>query len=320
MNKKTSYSIIGFTLALGLLLTACGQKKTKGMRTDTPTSGTIQFVADESFSPIIEEERKQFEFEYPKAHLKPVYTDEITGLKMLKDMKTCLLITSRRLLPQEEAYFKAKNIIPSVFPIGYDGLALIVNRNNSDTCITVNDVKRILSGKVKKWNEIYPRSNKGDIEVVFDNKQSATLSYVVDSLLGGKPINSPNVYAAKTSKEVIDYVDKTPNAIGVIGSNWLNDRRDTTNTTFKKNIHVMSVSIKDKANETNSWKPYQAYLLDGRYPFVRTIYCLVVDPSHALPWSFANYIANPRGQMIIFKAGLLPYRGDIVIRTVDVKR
>ena len=115
-------------------------------------------------------------------------------------------------------------------------------------------------------------------------------------------------------------MDQNPGSIGVIGSNWLNDRRDSTNTTFKKNIHVMSVSIKDKATPMNSWKPYQAYLLDGRYPFVRTLYAIVVDPHKALPWSFANYISGPRGQLILFKTGLLPYRGDITIKTVNVKR
>lgn len=317
MKKNLSYIFVGLTLSV-LLVASCSDKKKTG-RTDTPTSGTISFVSDESFSPIIEEERQQFEFDYPKAHLKPIYTDEITGLKMIRDLKTCLLITSRGLTPNEIAFIKQKNIIPSVFPIAYDGLALIVNKQNNDTCITVKDVKRILSGQATNWNEINPGSKRGEIEVVFDNKQSATLNYAVDSLLEGKPINSPNIVAAKNSKAVIDYVDKTPNAIGVIGSNWLNDRRDTTNTTFKKNIHVMQVSIKDKATEMNSWKPYQAYLLDGRYPFVRTIYCIVVDPSKALPWSFANYISSPKGQLIIFRAGLLPYRGEINIRTVNVK-
>ena len=128
------------------------------------------------------------------------------------------------------------------------------------------------------------------------------------------------IAAAKTSKEVVDYVDKNPNSIGVIGSNWLNDKRDTTNTTFKKNIHVVSISIKDKATPMNSWKPYQAYLLDGRYPYVRTLYAIVVDPHKALPWSFANYITGPRGQLIVFKTGLLPYRGDITIKTVNIKK
>ncbi len=318
MKKSISYILfVGLTITA---LLSCSSKDKRGGRNDTPTSGTISFYADESFSPIIQEEVEQFEYKFPKAHLKPIYTDEITGLQKIKDLKTCLLITSRGLTSREIAYLQTKRQVPQVFPIGYDGLALIVNRNNNDTCMTVNDVKKILSGKVTKWNQIYPGSKRGDIEVVFDNKRSATLNYVVDSILDGKPINSPNIFAAKTSKDVIDYIDKTPNAIGVIGSNWLNDKRDTTNTTFKKNIHVMSISVKEKATPMNSWKPYQAYLLDGRYPFARTLYCIVVDPQKALPWSFANYISSPIGQLIIFKAGLLPYRGDINIKTVDVKR
>lgn len=318
MKRTIFYSIVGLILMTGVFF-ACGQKKPVNGRTDTKTSGTIQFVSDESFSPIIEELRKQFEFEYPNAHLKPLYTDEITGFQMIKDLKTCLFITSRALQKREISFLRTKNQLPKCFPIGYDGLALIVNKQNNDTCITETDVKRILSGQVKNWNDIYPKSKRGDIEVVFDNKQSATLHYVVDSLLNGKPINSDNIVAAKNSKAVIDYVDKTPNAIGVIGSNWLNDKRDSTNCTFKKNIHVMSVSTLEKATPGNSWKPYQAYLLDGRYPFVRTLYAIVVDPQLALPWSFANYISGPTGQLIIFKSGLLPYRGDITIKKVDVK-
>lgn len=319
MKRTTFYNLVGFIL-LTSFCSCSGEKKPVNGRTDTPTSGTIEFVSDESFSPIIEELRKQFEFKFPKAHLQPRYTNEIEGLQMIKDLKTCLFITSRGLLPSEIAYLKTKRQLPQVFPIGYDGLALIVNRTNQDTCITVADVKRVLSGQAKDWADVVPGSKRGNIEVVFDNQSSATLHYVVDSILGGKPINSTNIVAAKTSKEVINYVDRTPNAIGVIGSNWLNDHRDSTNTTFKKNINVMSVSVKDKATPMNSWKPYQAYMLDGRYPFVRTLYAIVVDPQKGLPNSFANYIAGPTGQLIIFKSGLLPYRGDIMVKTVSTRR
>ena len=80
----------------------------------------------------------------------------------------------------------------------------------------------------------------------------------------------------------------------------------------------MSVSKLDNATEMNSWKPYQAWLLNGRYPFVRTIYALVNDPRNGLPWGFANFITQPKGQMVVFKTGLLPVRGDISIRDVNV--
>ena len=316
---KLSLKIVVLFLSSLFFFPSCG-KKDRGGRTDTRTSGEISFYADESFSPIIEELKKQFEFQFPKAKLNPIYSNENEGFNQIKDLKTCLLFTSRALKPSEVAYLKSKRQLPEVFPIAYDGLALIVNSNNNDTCITVKDVKRILSGEVTNWDQISKGSKRGDIEVVFDNKESATLHYVVDSLLDGKPINSPNIVASKTSKEVIDYVDQTPNAIGVIGSNWLNDKRDTTNTTFKKNIHVMSVSLTDEATPRNSWKPYQAYLLDGRYPFVRTIYAILVDPQRALPYSFANYVTNPKGQLIVFKSGLLPFRGDIIIKEVNVKK
>ena len=317
MNKLSIKIVVLFLSSLFFF--SCG-KKDRGGRTDTRTSGEISFYADESFSPIIEELKKQFEFQFPNAKLNPIYSNENEGFKQIKDLKTCLFFTSRALKPSEVAYLKSKRQLPEVFPIAYDGLALIVNSSNNDTCMTVKDVKRILSGEVTNWNQIVKGSKRGDIEVVLDNKESATLHYVVDSLLDGKPINSPNIVASKTSKEVVDYVDQTPNAIGVIGSNWLNDRRDTTNTTFKKTIHVMSISLTDEATPRNSWKPYQAYLLDGRYPFVRTIYAILVDPQRALPYSFANYVTNPKGQLIVFKSGLLPFRGDIIIKDVKVKK
>ncbi|MBQ7471407.1 MAG: substrate-binding domain-containing protein [Prevotella sp.] len=317
MQMKLSYIFVVLFIS-SLFLSSC-KERDRGGRTDTRTSGEITFYADESFSPIVEELREQFEFQYPQAHLKPVYTNEIEGFNQIKELKTCLFFTSRALKPSEVSYLKTKRQLPECFPIAYDGLSLIVNTSNNDTCITVKDVKRILSGEAKNWNDIVKGSNRGEIEVVFDNKNSATLHYVVDSILDGKPINSPNIVAAKTSKEVIDYVHETPNAIGVIGSNWLNDHRDSTNTTFKKNIHVMSVSMTDEAKPYNSWKPYQVYLLDGRYPFVRTIYCILVDPQRALPYSFAHYVTSPRGQLIVLKSGMLPYRGDIVIKEVKVK-
>ena len=182
----------------------------------------------------------------------------------------------------------------------------------------VNNVKRILTGEATKWSDINEGSKLGEIWVCFDNKRSSTVSFCVDSILGGKTIDNPNIFAAKTSKEVIDYVERTPNAIGIIGSNWLNDKRDSTNTTWNKAIRVMSISKLDKATPMNSWKPYQAWLLNGRYPFVRTIYALLNDPKRGLPWGFAHFIEQPRGQMIVFKAGLLPTRGEIAIRDVNV--
>lgn len=315
--KHTSYIIVGLLLT-ACLFAACSQQKRKDGRTDTNSSGAITFASDESFSPIVDELKEVFEMQCPDAKVTPVYTGEVDGVNMLLKNKVMLTITARNFTKKEYDYLKGSDQLPEAVPLAYDGMALICNNKNLDSCITVNDVKRILSGEATKWSEVNPGSKLGDIWVCFDNKRSSTVSFCVDSILGGKTIDNPNIFAAKNSRDVIDYVERTPNAIGIIGSNWLNDKRDTTNTTWNKHITVMSVSKMDKATPLNSWKPYQAWLLNGRYPFVRTIYALLNDPKRGLPWGFAHFIEQPRGQLIIFKAGLLPTRGEIAIRDVNV--
>ena len=316
MKRNLFYiTIVELLIAFGL--SSCEDKPKSG-RTDTPNSGEITFAADESFSPIMDELVEIYEASHPNAKLHPIYTSELEGINLLLSDSIWMTVTTRRYTDKEFDNLKARNMLPEVVPLAYDGMALICNNQNTDTCITVNDVKRILTGEVKQWNEVNKGSKLGEIWVCFDNKTSSAVQFCVDSILGGKTIDNTNIFAAKTSKEVIDYVEKTPNAIGIIGSNWLNDKRDTTNTTWKKNITVMAVSKMDVATPQNSWKPYQAWLLNGRYPFVRTIYALLNDPRRGLPWGFTHFIEQPRGQLIIFKAGLLPVRGEVAVRDVNV--
>ena len=317
MKRNISYILVGLTLAT-ILFASCSEQKRKDGRTDTNSSGAITFASDESFSPIVDELVDVFQAQCPQAKLTPVYTNEVDGVNMLLNNKVWLTITCRNFTKKEYDFLKGSDQLPEAIPLAYDGMALICNNQNTDSCITVTDVQRILSGKATKWNEVNKGSRLGEIWVCFDNKKSSAVSFCVDSILGGKTIDSPNIFAAKTSKEVIDYVERTPNAIGIIGSNWLNDKRDSTNTTWNKKITVMSVSKLEKATPLNSWKPYQAWLLNGRYPFVRTIYALLNDPKRGLPWGFAHFIEQPKGQLIIFKAGLLPTRGEISIRDVNV--
>ena len=80
MRKRiTSYTIVGLALC-SLILAACGESKRKNGRTDTYSSGVISFASDESFSPIIDEEREVFHAVYPQATVNPIYTTEGEGI------------------------------------------------------------------------------------------------------------------------------------------------------------------------------------------------------------------------------------------------
>ena len=298
---------------------ACGNKPKNSLSYDYDKAAAI-FTADESFFPILDEELEVFMATAALDSIRPQYTDQEEAITRLMKNETWLAFAARSLSPREIQNLKDRQFMPRVIPIAYDGLAIIVNNANRDTCITVKDFARILSGEVSRWSDIYPSSKLGEIDVVFDNPKSSTVTYCVDSILGGKPINSKNIGAVKKSAEVIDWVEKHENAIGIIGSNWLNDKRDTTNVTFKKNITVMKVSRMDSATVQNSWRPYQYYLYNGNYPLVRTIYALLNEPRSGVPSGFAHFCRLPKGQMIIFRAGLLPIQANMNVREVYVNK
>jgi len=300
MNRDTFNSIIVLTLILGLF-SACGNKPKNTKAEQDYRKAARHFMADESFSPILNEALEVFLYQSVLDTLEAQYTNEQEAIQKLMKLETWLAFTTRDLTE-----------------IAYDGLAIICNNANPDTCITVKDFKRILRGEVSQWKDLYPTSKMGDIDVVFDNPLSSTVRWCVDSLLGGKEFKAPNIGAVQTSAAVIDYVERHDNALGIIGSNWLNDRRDSTNVTFKKNITVMKVSRLDSATAYNSWQPYQYYIYNGNYPLIRTIYALLNEPRNGLPSSFAHFCRLPKGQLLIQKSGLLPYQAGMNVRTIFV--
>ena len=315
MNRNIINSIIGLTLFLGLL-PSCGGKPNPKLEEDYQKAAA-KFVADESFFPILDEEL----FYFNSHRLDTIgveYMNEQEAIAKVMKLETWLAFSTRRFTANEEKSLQDRKYMPRSIPIAYDGLAIIVNNSNPDSCITINDFKRILRGEVTQWGDIYPKSQLGNIDVVFDNPLSSTVRWCVDSLLDGKEFTNPNIGAVKTSAAVIDYVENHKNSLGIIGSNWLNDKRDTTNVTFKKNITVMGVSKLDSATRANSWKPYQYYLYNGNYPLIRTIYALLNEPRSGIPTAFAHYCQLPKGQLVILRSGLLPRTANMNVREVIV--
>jgi phosphate transport system substrate-binding protein len=168
-------------LVLLTLLSAC-QSKPKDGQTDTYTSGVIAIAADESFQPIVQEEIDVFEGLFPLAGIVPRYVTEVDAVNLLLKDSLRLAITSRRLTPEEMNSFNSRKFFPQEIKIATDGLALITHLGNPDSLISVKDIRRILTGDAKQWKDIYPASRLGDISLVFDNKNSSTVRFAVDSI------------------------------------------------------------------------------------------------------------------------------------------
>jgi len=301
---------------LFLLLFFSCQKQVKDKFTDTYTSGVIPIAVDENFKPIVQEEIDVFEALTPKARIVPNYTTEVNALNLLLKDSVRLAIATRPLSSKEVQYLNSKSFYPHSYKFATDGLALIVNNHNPDSLITVSDIRRILTGQALNWTDIYPKSKLGKFQVVFDNENSSTIRYAKDSICGGKHL-SKKLFAQNNNLEVIDFVSKTPNAIGVIGVNWLGNRKDTSNLSFRNEIRVMSVSQASEATIADSYKPFQAYLFYGYYPLTRFVYVILNDPRGSLPSGFTSFLTSDRGQRIILKSGLVPATQPV--RIVHVK-
>jgi phosphate transport system substrate-binding protein len=304
-------------LVLLFSLSSCGEKKKTG-ETQTYTSGRIKIAVDETFEPIVKEELEVYHALTPSATITPIYTTETEAINLFVKDSVRFAIATRPLSDKETKSLNNKKLYPRSIKIATDGIALIVNRSNPDTLISVAELKKVLQGQATTWKEIYPSSKLGNLQLVFDNNNSSTIRYAIDSICKGNALNSKVLYAKNSNEEVIKFVSETPNAIGVIGVNWLGDKSDSTNLTFNDKIRVMSVSKEYPATPSNSVKPFQAYLLYGDYPLVRTVYVLLNDPVGALPSGLTTFFTGDKGQRIILKSALVP--ATQTLRVVHVNK
>ena len=303
--KKYSFILLAFII----VLSACNNTGGKVTRTDTPTSGIATIAVDDCFAPIITEEIAVFTGLNVEAEINPVYAGEKEIFDYLFSDSIRLIIAARDITEDEKTYLRsAVNVTPRSQKIATDGIALIVNPVNKDTLISVSALKKIMIVEITRWEDINSTTSQSldnDILVVFDHPASSTLRFISDSICNGEPLSN-RLRALNGNTEVINYVASNPNAIGVIGVNWISNPNDSTKLSFDKKIRVVSISRSEIARPDNSYKPYPAYLATRDYPLVRDVYAILTDLRETLPAGFVQFLAGDSGQRIILKAGLVP--------------
>lgn len=312
MKRRRFLYVAFFALALA----SCKHASKVQGDGQTLSSGSITIAVDESFKPIMEEELQVYGALTPEADVTPIYCSEVEAIRLLLQDSVRLVIANRRLTDKELASFHARKFYPESIRMAVSGVALITNPQNPDSLITTGQFRDVLTGKITDWKALYPTSNLGKIQVVFDNPNSGTVHYAIDSICGGGQLAS-NVKSRKTNEEVIEYVSATKGALGVIGANWIGSDADTTRLSFKESVRVMAVSDSHRATIADSYKPYQAYLALRQYPLTHDVFILINDPRGALPTGLMTFLTSDRGQRIILKSGLVPATQPV--RLVDIK-
>lgn len=291
---RTRMQLLASLSLIALLgLQACGPGSV-GYDEDTHSRGKAVIYFEESYKPLFETSIYTFEGLYPSADIKPVYKTEGEIIKAFFEGKVKTICVTRDFTAKEKKDLKQGSIEVRSNLIAFDAVALIINPQNSDSTISVDKIKRILTGQDSLW------SNGKKINVVFDNANSANFNYLHKLIGNGKL--SKNVFAVKSNEQVIKHVKENPSSIGVIGVNWISDHDDKNVLNFLKGIRVMWVS---KTDGGEAFQPYQAYIYTKEYPLTREMWIINIGSRSGLHSGFVNFMQQEKGQLIIHKSALV---------------
>ncbi len=311
LYTKMRYPLIGL---LFIIASCTGGGKT-GV-TETPTRGSIKITVDESFQPLIDTEVFTFTHLYANAKIKPQYKPEYDVINDFMNDSVKVIVTSKKLTDYQIQYLRDTQIIARTSSYAYDGLAIVINKENKDTLLKYNNIKDIFLGKLKKWKDIDPKSKLGDIRVIFDNNKSGNIRYFKE-LFGIKDSLSGNFFAVNNNSEVISFVSRNSDALGIVSVNWISDKDDSLSMSFINKINVVAVS-QQFVNDGTYYRPYQGSIYDKSYPFVREIYLISRETFAGLGTGFINWACAEQGQRIVLKSGLVP--ATMPIRLVQIKK
>jgi phosphate transport system substrate-binding protein len=282
---------------------------------ETPTRGNITIAVDESFQPLIDTEVYTFTAIYKNAKVTPEYKPEFDVVNDFMNDSVSVIVTSKSLTDYQIQTLRDSLIIARTTTFAYDALALITNKANKDTLIRYSHIQDIFTGKITKWKEINSSSRLENVNIIFDNTKSGNIRYFKELFEVSENLGE-NFFAVKSNQEVIEYVSRNPDALGIISVNWISDKDDSLSMSFTKNINVVAVSQK-YINDGSYYRPYQGSIYDRSYPFVREIYFITRETFTGLGSGFIQWATGEQGQRIVLKSGLVP--ATMPIRLVQIK-
>lgn len=326
--RKVILSMIVVAMAASIL-TSCN----KGKKPASAVGGLCKVICDESFKNILDDEIQVFEYSYKDANVLPRYMDESSALDSLLNERVNVIITYRDLTSNQKSILKGQGRAFRSRRIAVDGIALIVNNENDIDFLSMNDIKDIMTGKSTTWGQVYPTKLKNErIKVIFDQNRSGVLHYMKDKFNNGQDLPI-EFFAQGSSQAVFDAVQKTRNAIGVIGVSWITSDMKSTATTieerynelqngtnrqevnnFTDKIKVLGIRNEDKLKD---YKPYQAYIFDGSYPLTREIFAIDASPLGTHDHDFFVFLTGSIGQKIILQTGISP--AAVPVRVVNLQ-
>ena len=304
MLNKMKKNIVFLSL---VILISCKSSADKSPN-DSAVDGTIHISVDESFRSIMDEQIIVYQAMHPNTKIIAHYKSEAACWDDLYQDSTRMVIVTKKLTAEEtKFYYDSTGIYPESGQLAYDAVALIVHRNAPDSIFLQSQVKEILAGK-----------SALPYKPVFDgNKATANFRYAMDSILMGAPADFNRISAAKSGREVVEFIADNPRHIGFVGVSAIGNPEDTAQQRWREQLRIAWVSCRNCDSGQLYSKPAQEEILYNRYPYTRGLYYVLKESHPGLGSAFVNFMKKDQGQLIFRRGYLVPaWRPHIVRETV----
>lgn len=222
-----------------------------------------------------------------------------TGIAGLIDGTVDVATSSREMKAQEKQAIRARrgdDVTEHV--IGYDALALYVNRANPVTSISLPTLQEIWSegGSITRWSQITSQLD-GPIVLVGRQNSSGTYDYFREIVCGeterGVHREFRNgISELNGSSEVIEKVAGARLALGYTGMGYRNDR-----------VRWLAVA---RTDDGPAIEPSIDSARSGAYPIARKLYLYTVGSLSPELRAFIDWTLSPEGQRLVAQEGYVP--------------
>ncbi len=221
-----------------------------------------------------------------------------TGFAALINGTVDIANASRKIKRIERNMAKKNGHIPVQFIVGYDALAVFINKNNPLNSVSLSQLAGIYGekGKTVRWNQLgvtVPSCAGQEIIRVSRQNNSGTYAYFRETIMSREDYKSGS-RDMQGSKDVIDLVSKTPCAIGYSGLAYDTDQ-----------VKMLCISEKDG---DKCVEPSEITASNKTYPIARPLFMYTSGKPTGEVKKYIDWILSDEGQCIIKKKGYAPVR------------
>lgn len=242
--------------------------------------GTVSTDGSTSMEKVIGSLKETFEAENKGITVTYNPTGSGTGITAAAEGRCDIGLSSRDLKDEE----KAKGLEGTV--IAYDGIAIIVNPENTVEDLTIEEIAKIYTGEIKNWNEVGGK----DAEIVLIGREAGSGTRDGFESITETKDQCKLKQELTSTGDVIATVAGNPAAIG----------------------YASLASVKDsvKALKVDGTAPSEEAIKDGSYKVQRNFVLVTKKDTNlsAAAQKFFDYITSSDASEVIKQAGAVPVK------------